>query len=107
MARELGRREPPTPSGLNQSHRAGVRPVLTLNRILAEKLTPADPGDLAAALALALLSDGRKRLHQGDEVIARIVARRQVEHLERAGFVVMKRPPTGGGSQSRKPSAAT
>ena len=69
--------------------------------------TPADPGELAAALAFALLFDGRKRLHLADEVIAKIAARRQVEHLERAGFVVMKRPPTASRSHSRKPSAAT
>jgi hypothetical protein len=103
MAREPGRREQPPPSGPNQSYRASVRQVLTLNRILAKKLTPADPGDLAAVLASALLFDGRKRLHPADEVIARIVARRQVEHLERAGFVVMKRPTTGGRRQGPKP----
>jgi hypothetical protein len=28
--------------------------------------------------------------------MARIVAKRLVEHLERSGFVVMKRPPIGG-----------
>jgi hypothetical protein len=29
-------------------------------------------------------------------MMAAIVAKRLVEHLERAGFVVMKRPPIGG-----------
>jgi len=33
-----------------------------------------------------------------DEIVAEIVARRLVEYLERAGFVVMKRPPIGGGT---------
>jgi hypothetical protein len=28
--------------------------------------------------------------------MAEIVAKRLVEHLERAGFVVMKKPPIGG-----------
>jgi hypothetical protein len=37
---------------------------------------------------------GRKRVHNGDEIVAQIVARRLVDHLERAGFVVMKRPPS-------------
>jgi len=29
-------------------------------------------------------------------MMARIVAKRLVEHLERSGFVVMKKPPTAG-----------
>jgi hypothetical protein len=63
-----------------------------------EELTPADPGDLAAALAFALRFQGRKRVHNADELMAEIVAKRLVEHLKRAGFVVMKRPPVVGGS---------
>jgi hypothetical protein len=41
---------------------------------------------------------GRKRVHNADELISAIVAMRMVEHLERAGFVVMKRPAIGGGA---------
>jgi hypothetical protein len=63
-----------------------------------DKLTPADPTDLAAALAFALRYAGRKRVHNADELMAEIVAKRLVEHLQRAGFVVMKRPPIGGGA---------
>ncbi len=63
-----------------------------------ERLTPADPRDLAAALAFALRFQGRKRVHNADEIMAEIVAKRLVEHLERAGFVVMKRAPTVGGA---------
>ncbi len=58
----------------------------------ADKLTPADPSDLAAALAFALRYKGRKRVHNADEIMAEIVTKRLVDHLERAGFVVMKRP---------------
>ena len=58
----------------------------------SEPLTPADPADLAAALAFALRYQGRKRVHNADEIMAEIVAARLVDHLERAGFVVMKRP---------------
>ena len=36
--------------------------------------------------------NGRKRV-QGDELMAKITAERLVEHLERSGFVVMKKPP--------------
>jgi hypothetical protein len=63
-----------------------------------DKLVPADPGDLAAALAFALRYAGRKRVHNADEIMAEIVAKRLVEHLQRSGFVVMKRPPEIGGA---------
>ncbi len=66
----------------------------------ADKLTPADPRDLADALAFALRFQGRKRVHNADEIMSDIVAKRLVEHLERAGFVVMKRPATGGGHRA-------
>ena len=61
-----------------------------------DKLSPADPSDLAAALAFALRYQGRKRVHDADEIMAEIVAKRLVRHLERSGFVVMKRPPEIG-----------
>jgi hypothetical protein len=63
-----------------------------------DRLTPADPADLAAALAFALRFHGRKRVHNADEIMAEIVAQRLMEHLERAGFVVMKRPAEIGGA---------
>jgi hypothetical protein len=53
---------------------------------------------LADALAFALRFQARKRVHNADEIMSEIVARRLVEHLERAGFVVMKRPPIIGGA---------
>ena len=64
----------------------------------ADTLTPATPDDLASALAFALRFEGRKRVHNADEIMAEIVARRLVAHLERAGFVLMKRPPETGAS---------
>ena len=77
-----------------------------------EKLTPASPEDLASALAFALRFHGRKRVHSADEIMAEIVAKRLVEHIERAGFVVLKRPAIGGDSKvdiglegGRNPSA--
>ena len=63
-----------------------------------EKLTPADPDELAAALAFALKFEGRKRQHDADAFMADIVAKRLLRYLERARFVVMKRPPLGGHS---------
>ena len=61
-------------------------------------LSPASPDDLADALAFALRFDGRKRKHDAGEFMAKIVARRLVRHLDRAGFVVMKKPPAVGAS---------
>jgi hypothetical protein len=48
---------------------------------------PADTADRAQR---------RERRHDAAEIMARIVAKRLVEHLERSGFVVMKKPPIGG-----------
>jgi len=61
-------------------------------------LSPATFEDVADALAFALRFQGRKRVHSADELMSAIVAKRLVEHLERSGFVVMKRPPIGGGA---------
>lgn len=63
---------------------------------IVESLKLADPQDLASALAFALRFEGPRRTHSADEVMAEIVARRLVKHLDRAGFVVMKRPPEAG-----------
>ena len=62
------------------------------------RLTPADANDLADALAFALRFDGRRGKGDAAEFMADIVAKRLVRHLERAGFVVMKRPPGIGGA---------
>jgi hypothetical protein len=59
-------------------------------------LSPASTDDLADALAFALRFDGRKRKRDAGELMAAIVARRLVEHLDRAGFVVTKKPPAIG-----------
>ena len=66
-----------------------------------EKLTPANPSDLADAIAFALRSSGRKRVHNGDEFMAKIAAKRIVRHLELARFVVMRGPPIGGSAPTR------
>ena len=61
-------------------------------------LSPVSPSDLADALAYALRFDGRKRQHDAAEFMAQIVAKRLVDHLDRAGFVVLRRPPAAGAS---------
>jgi hypothetical protein len=67
-----------------------------------EKLTPATQDDLAHSLAFALRFEGRKRVHNADELMAEITARRLAEHLRLSGFVVMKKPPIEGSAP--KPS---
>jgi len=61
----------------------------------SDKLSPADPRDLADPIAFALRYSGRKRVHHADAYMAQIAAERIVERLERSLFVVMKRPPVG------------
>ncbi len=61
-----------------------------------DKLSPATAEEVADALAFALRFQGRKRVHNADELMSSIVAKRLVEHLERCGFVVMKKPPIRG-----------
>ena len=65
-----------------------------------EKLSPADPKDIADTVAFALLFSGRKRVHDLDRSMAAIAADRIVRHLERSGYVVMKRPPVRGGGDN-------
>src|SRR5271166_1024929 len=57
-----------------------------------DRLTPAEPRDLADAIAFALRYSGGKRVRDADEVMAAIAARRIVEHLGEARYLVMKRP---------------
>jgi hypothetical protein len=63
------------------------------------KLTVTQPDDLAYTLSFALRHKGRKSQHNSDKLNADIVAKRPVRHLDRAGYVVMKKPPLGGHDQ--------
>jgi hypothetical protein len=64
-----------------------------------QKLTRAKPDDLVDTLSFALRHEGRKSKHDSDKLNADIVAQRLVRHLDRAGYVVMKKPPLGGHDQ--------
>jgi hypothetical protein len=70
-----------------------------------EKLTPADASDIADSVAFALLFSGKKRVHDSDRMMDSISAQRIVRHLERCGYVLMKKPPLGG-SAPRNPPAS-
>jgi hypothetical protein len=58
----------------------------------ADHLRPATAAEIADSLSFALRYDGRRRVHHADDAMARITADRLVAHLERSGFVLMKRP---------------
>lgn len=58
-----------------------------------DNLKPASPEDIVESLAFALRFSGRKRVHDADDTMARVVATRLVEHLASSGYVVMKKPP--------------
>ena len=57
-----------------------------------DKLTPASRRDLEICLALGLTSGRGFERAQAAEVTASVVAERLVEHLERSGFVIMRKP---------------
>jgi hypothetical protein len=58
----------------------------------ASQLRPASAEEIATALSFALRDDGRKRVHDAADVMARITAERLVRHLQQSGFVIMKAP---------------
>ena len=58
----------------------------------SERLTPASAEDSPTRSRSPCNSKAGKRVHNADEIMTEIVARRLVDHLDRAGFVVMKRP---------------
>jgi hypothetical protein len=57
---------------------------------------PAEPQEIADALAFALRYSGRKRVSDSADLMASIVAKRLVEHLDRCGFVILRKPPVPG-----------
>ena len=70
---------------------------------MTDELTPAAASDIARSISFALLYSGRKRVHDSDRMTASIAAQRIVRHLERCGFVVMKRPPIDGAAPQNPP----
>jgi hypothetical protein len=69
------------------------------------KLTPADASDIAESIAFSLLFSGKKRVHDTDRLTASVAAQRIVRHLEKCGFVVMKRPTIGGSAPLNPPAS--
>ena len=69
----------------------------------ALQLRPASPDEIAESLSFALRYEGRKRVHQTDDAMARITPDRLVRHLERSGFVLMKRHPAAAATTAIMP----
>ena len=63
-------------------------------------LRPASAEEIEQSLSYALRFDGRKRVRHADDAMARITAERLVQHLERSGYVLMKRPNAAAPSTS-------
>ncbi|MGH7187942.1 MAG: hypothetical protein ACREF0_02020 [Acetobacteraceae bacterium] len=70
-----------------------------------DTLSPATIEELRESLAFALRFEGRKRVHHADEVMARITAERLIQHLERSGYVVMRRPAAAAPSTRNFPGS--
>ena len=64
-------------------------------------LHPATTSELEESLSFALRYAGKKRVHSADDVMARVTAERLVQHLDRSGYVLMKRPAAAPPSTSR------
>jgi hypothetical protein len=58
-----------------------------------DHLTPASEAEALLALSYALKHDGKRAFRNADELMAQITASHLLAHLDRAGFVIMKRPP--------------
>ncbi len=66
-------------------------------------LRPATTDDLIQALSFALQFEGRKRIHHAADIMAQITAEKLVAHLEKSGFVVMRKPPGVAASTGAMP----
>jgi hypothetical protein len=67
------------------------------------RLRPATPDEIADSLSYALRYEGKKRVHDAADAMARITAERLVRHLQRCGFVVMKTPAAAAPTASQMP----
>ncbi len=63
-------------------------------------LLPATDDELKDSLSFGLRFAGRRRLHTADDLMARIAAEHLVQHLQRSGYVVMKKRPAEAPSTS-------
>jgi hypothetical protein len=69
------------------------------------RLRIASADEIAETLSFALRYDGRRRVHDAADTMARITADRLVRHLQRCGFVLMKSAPAAASTTSNMPPA--
>jgi hypothetical protein len=60
----------------------------------------ASSDEIADTLSFALIHEGKRRVRDAERMMALITAQRLVRHLERSGFVVMKKPTAAAPSTS-------
>ena len=70
-----------------------------------DQLKIAMPVHVAQVVVRALLCDGRRRIREGDAVMARMTAEWLVKRLAEAGYVVMKAEGAAAPSTSEMPTA--
>ena len=65
---------------------------------------PAPPDEISDALAFALRYDGKRCFRGSEDAQTRIMAAHLIRHLERAGFVVLRKvpPPPGPAPEMRR-----
>ena len=69
----------------------------------ARDLKPASAAEIEESLSLALRYAGKRRVHHADDVMARVTAKRLVQHPQQSGFVVLKRSSAIAPSSSQHP----
>lgn len=67
----------------------------------AHPLQPVSREDLIQEIAQGLRFDGRKRLHNSEDIMARIAAEKLADHLQRSNFVVVHGPEQPGANWGR------
>jgi hypothetical protein len=68
-------------------------------------LRPASADEIVDALAFSLRYDGRKRVRDAEDAMARITAQRLVRHLQQSGFMLMKTAPGVASTTAITPSS--
>lgn len=58
-------------------------------------LRPATEEEVTHSLSFALRFDGKKPVRYADDLMASLMAKHLLKHLELSGYVIMKGPPAG------------
>jgi hypothetical protein len=72
----------------------------------APDLRPATSDEIAETLSFALRYQGKRRVYDADDAMARITAERLVRHLAASGFVLMKQQARPAPTTSHMPPSS-